>query len=234
MSTLLRRTVSMFLLAALVANGCHAAGLSISPLRLDFNAQRSISAITVTNTSRETVTFEAEALPWPQEVPDQSTRDVIVNPPVATLAPGAQRTLRVGLVKRLGAEQERSYRVYITELVAPRAAEASGLGVRLRLGVPVFVAAASPHELPMQWSARSEGKVLSLTATNPGNVHQRVAGVSVQRDGRQFVATQSSSYVLPGRSTVFQVDGFEARPGEHLELRVRIGEGVASVTVDLP
>jgi fimbrial chaperone protein len=234
MSTSFHRVVSVFMFAMLAACGCGAAGLSISPLRLDFDAQRNISAITVTNTSSETVTFEAEALPWPREAPEQSPRDVIVNPPVATLAPGAQRTLRIGLVKRLGAEQERSYRVYITELAAPRATEANGLGVRLRLGVPVFVAAAVPHELPMQWSARSEGKLLSLTATNPGNVHQRVAGVSIEREGRIFVATQTSSYVLPGRSTVFQVDGLEARPGEHLELRVRIGDGVASVPVDLP
>ena len=231
--TLLHRGGAALLWLAL-CGVCHGGGLSVSPLRVDFSAARGVGAITITNTSRETVTFEADAVPWPQDAAGQSERDIVVNPPVATLAPGARRTLRIGLVKRLGTEQERSYRVYVTELPSARSADATGLGVRLRIGIPVFVAADSPRELPMQWAAQREGGALLLTATNTGNVHQRVAALSLERSGKQYTAAQSSTYVLAGRSTVFQVEGVEPGAGEELVLRVQTGETPVRVPVVVP
>ncbi len=230
----LPRSIAAFVLLLVIAGGCRAGVIAVSPLRLDFDASRSIAAITVTNTGRETVTFEAEALPWPDDAAGQSTSDLVVNPPVATLAPGARKTLRVGLVKRLGAEQERSYRVYVTELPAPRSPDATGIGVRLRVGIPVFVRADAPRELPLQWSAERDGATLRLTASNAGNVHQRVAGLSVLRVDKQFAATQSSSYVLPGRSTAFVVEGIDAHPGEALVIQVQTGETPVRVPVQVP
>jgi fimbrial chaperone protein len=212
----------------------HAAGLSVSPLRLDFDGARNISALTITNTSRDTVTFEVDTIPWPDNAPGQSARDIVVNPPISTLPPGARKTVRVGLVKRLGGEQERSYRIYITELASPRSAESTGIGVRLRLGIPAFVQADSPREQALQWSVQREDKALELTATNPGNVHQRIASLSVERGDKQYTAAQKSSYILAGRSTAFRLEDFATQPGEQLMLRIQTGDKPVRVPVQVP
>ena len=234
MSTCVARALTTFVLMMVVAGECRAGAMSVSPMRLEFDASRSIGAITITNTSRETVTFEAEAVVWPDDAAGQAASDVVVNPPVATIAPGARKTLRVGLVKRIAGDRERTYRVYVTELPAPRSADSTGIGVRLRLGIPVFVRADSPRELPMQWAAQRDGTTLTLTASNEGNVHQRVSALAVVRGDKQFAATQSSSYVLAGRSTIFRVEGVEAQPGEKLTLQVQTGDAQARVAVVVP
>jgi P pilus assembly chaperone PapD len=213
---------------------CQAGGLSISPLRLEFDAARNIGTITVTNTSRDTVTFEVDAVPWPEDAQGQSVRDIVVNPPISTLAPGDRKTVRIGLVKRLGAEQERTYRVYVSELASPRANDATGIGVRLRLGIPVFVLADSPREPALTWTATREDKAIALTATNLGNVHQRISSLSVEKGDKQYTATQQSSYVLAGRSTSFRVEGLVAQTGEQVILLIKAGDNSIRVPVQIP
>lgn len=230
--TLKRRLVAW--LALWVASTCQAGGLSVSPMRLDFSAERGINLVTLTNTSRETLTVEAEVQAWPADAPDQGARDLVVNPPISTLAPGEKATVRVGLVKRQSNEVERGYRVYFTELPNLRLQDAVGVGVRLRLGIPVFVAAASPRLQPLQWSVVRDGADLVLTASNPGNVHRRVMQLSTQRGASRYAAAQSSPYVMPGGHTTFRMPGLTANAGDALLLQVQSGEASQQIEVRVP
>lgn len=222
------------LLALLFTSVCHAGGLSISPMRLDFNAERGITIVTLSNTSRETLTIEAEVVPWPAGAVGQSAKDVVVNPPIATLAPGEKVAVRVGLVKRLGVDVERGYRVYFTELPNLRPQEALGVGVRLRLGIPIFVAAASAQARPLEWSAGRDGDGVFLTASNPGNVHQRVSAVTALLGTTRYVAAQSSPYVMPGSSISFRLPGLVAGAGDKLMLQVQANDTPRQLEVQLP
>ena len=221
-------------LALLLASVCHAGGLSVSPMRLDFNAERGIAIVTLSNTSRETLTIETEVVPWPAGAAGQSVRDVVVNPPIATLAPGEKVSVRVGLVKRLGTEVERGYRVYFTELPNLRAQEALGVGVRLRLGIPVFVAAASAQARPLDWSVGRDGDGMFLTASNTGNVHQRVSALTALLGTTRYAAAQSSPYVMPGSSTSFRLPGLVAGAGDKLTLQLQANDTPRQLEVQVP
>jgi len=202
------------ILTLLFATACQAGGLSVSPMRLNFSAERGIGVVTLTNTSRETLTIEAEVRPWPEDAALQSAKDLVVNPPISTLAPGEKVSVRVGLVRRLATDVERGYRVYFTELPLLRAQDAVGVGVRLRLGIPVFVAAANAQPRALEWSVRRDDDGMLFTASNAGNVHQRVLKLSTQKGSVQYPAAQSSPYVMPGSSTAFRIPGLAARSGD--------------------
>lgn len=216
------------------AGQAQAGGISVSPVRVVFTPERSVSAITLTNTSRETLTIEAETLPWPADAEAQTPKDITVNPPISTLAPGEKVTVRVGLVRRLPSTVERSYRLYFTELPTLRSQDAQGVGVRLRLGIPLFVAAGNAAPAALEWSAQREGEALMVTALNPGNVHQRITRLTAAQGARRFDAAQSSPYVLPSRSTVFRLPGLAVKSGERLSLQVETDGGSRQVDVLVP
>ena len=216
------------------AGWVRAGGISVSPVQVVFTAQRSISAVTLTNTSRETLTVEAEALPWPADAASQTGKDVTVNPPISTLAPGEKITVRVGLVRRLPASVERSYRLYFTELPSLRSQESQGVGVRLRIGIPLFVAADQAEPAPLEWSAQREGEALMVSALNRGNVHQRIARLTATQGAQRVAAAQSSPYVLPGRNTVFRLLGLAVTSGERLSLQVETDDGSTQVDLLVP
>lgn len=216
------------------ASLAHAGSLSVAPLRVMFTPERGISAITLTNTGPDTLTVEAEVRPWPADAPEQAAKDITVNPPISTLAPGEKVTVRVGLVRRLPRGFERSYRLYFTELPQPRLEDAQGVGVRLRVGIPLFVAAERAAPAPLEWSAAPEGDALLLTALNRGNVHQRVLGLVATRGSARIQATHSSPYVLPGRSAEFRLSGLTVTTGERVSLQVETDTESKQVDVLVP
>ena len=218
----------------LQAGSCLAGGISVMPLKVVFSPERAISAVTFTNTSRETLTIESEVLPWPADASDQTNKDITVNPPISTLAPGEKITVRVGLVRRLPADVERTYRLYVTELPSLRSQDSEGVGVRLRLGIQLFVTAADPKVAPLEWTAQRDGDALMLSARNRGNVHQRILQLTATQGATRFAAAQSSPYVLAGRSTAFRLPGLAAASGQHLSLQVETDEGPRQIDVSVP
>lgn len=221
-------------LTLLVGAACHAGGLTVSPMRLNFDAGRGIGQVALTNTSGAALTIEAEVRPWPDGAPTQTSRDLVVNPPIVTLGPGERVSVRVGVVKRLSTEVERGYRVYFTELPTLRPQEALGVGVRLRLGIPVFVAAANPQPRALEWTAERDVGGMRFTASNAGNVHQRVLGLTTQQGDTQFAAAPSTPYVMPGASAAFRIPGLEARGGDRLMLDVLMDDTRRQVEVRVP
>ncbi|HXO38445.1 MAG TPA: fimbria/pilus periplasmic chaperone, partial [Candidatus Acidoferrum sp.] len=86
-----------------------AANLNITPVRLELSGQRPYSVIQITNVGSEAVTFQARIFKWGfKEENDElnATEDVILNPPLITMAPGAQQFIRIGLRKANAGDQE--------------------------------------------------------------------------------------------------------------------------------
>ncbi len=227
----------MLLAAGLLAlTPVQAGGIGVSPMRLVFDSGRGFGQVTLTNVSQETLAVETQVIPWPADADQQSGRDIVVNPPIATLAPGARVTLRVGLLRRPPPERERAYRLYVTELPTPMAPGTQGVGVRLRMGIPIFVAAQSPQRQPLSWQAQKDEHGWLLRAHNPGNVHQRVLELSAGAGGGQPVAAVSSPYVLPGATALFRLPASLPLPhaGEALPLQVQTDHGRERVEIVLP
>ncbi len=183
------------LLAAGVAT---AGGLSVLPTRLDMAQDRGVQSVLLTNTSAQTVTVETQVLVWPEGAAGQQASDVVVNPAVITLPPNQRMRVRVGLLRAGGGEVERAYRLYFTELPALSPLQGAGIGVRLRVGIPVFVAPLKAQPQALQWSASMGPQGWELEARNVGNVHARVTSPALVIDGRPQGLSAPSPYVLAG------------------------------------
>lgn len=173
-----------------------AGGISVMPTRIDFAAGRGVQSVLVTNTSAQTITLETQVMVWPQGAPGQLENDVVVSPAVVTLPPDQRIRLRIGLVRPQESNIERSYRLYFTELSAPAGLQGAGIGVRLRIGVPIFVEPLQPRAAPLRWAFRQGAQGMELVAHNDGNVHSRITQLKVADAADPLPLP--STYVLAG------------------------------------
>lgn len=189
----------------LVALPCTAmaGGISVMPTRIDFSAGRGVQSVLVTNTSAQTITLETQVMVWPEGAKGQLANDIVVNPAVVTLPPDQRIRLRVGLVRPQETNIERSYRLYFTELSAPASLQGAGIGVRLRVGVPIFVEPVQPQAVTLRWVLRQGEQGTELVAHNDGNVHARITDLRLT--DALHPLTLPSTYVLAKSTLVVPI-----------------------------
>ena len=183
---------------AVASSSALAGGFSVLPTRVQLGSDRGVQSVLLTNTSSQTVTVESQVLVWPEGAGGQQASDVVVTPAVLTLPPGQRMRVRIGLLRAGDGKAERAYRLYFTELPAPAPLQAAGIGVRLRIGIPIFVVPQQANPQSLRWQLQPGGTGLEIEAHNPGNVHARIADARLV-DGTDAAAlTLASPYVLAG------------------------------------
>ena len=205
---------------AWLAGSAAAGTLSVMPTRVDFSSDRMVQSLLLTNLSGETVTIEAQVQVWPDDAAGQQANDVVVTPAVVTLPPNQRARVRVGLLRRAGADIERAYRVYFTELPVAAPLQNAGIAVRLRIGIPVFVAPDQPQPALLTWAARAVEGSWQLEVSNPGNMHARLGEANLAASGIDGRLPLKLPYVLPGQMVAIPLPG-KPTPGT----RVRWTEG---------
>lgn len=222
-------------LSCLAAAASWAGSFEVNPVRLDLSATARTSSLTVRNTGADTVVVQTSVVSWAQADGKDvytPTNEILVTPPIVTIAPGAEQIIRAGLRRAPDAKSELAYRVYLQEAPPPPKPGFQGLQVALRVGLPLFVQ-------PMQGQARatlvwtlrrSGGDAMQLELHNEGNAHIQVAEVQLlPLTGEQPIATQSAlAYVLPGqkRSWEFKVAGTQAAAiGDRVRLKAATDSG---------
>jgi len=199
----------LFLLA-----GVAEAAVDISPVRLDLGDGHSRDILRFGNQGAVTQSYEVEVMRWTQSVDGRDeyepTDDLIAVPPVFTLEPGETQVIRVGMLGSASPDREMAYRIFITELAPPQPDEptSSGVSMRLRLGVPVFVAPSGESLASIEWTGvERDGDRMYLGLRNAGNVHVKVTEVKHVAPEMQEESTQPALlYLLPGHDGRVAVD----------------------------
>ncbi|AGU53653.1 putative pili assembly chaperone [Variovorax paradoxus B4] len=227
MAPLLPRIAALlpWVLAAMgIASGAvQAASLYVAPVRVVLTPSRPVAALTLGSGEEEAeVAVQAEVMAWSQENGQdiyQPTREVLVNPSIFRLSPGAQQIVRLGL-QVPAADTERSYRIFFQQLPRDQALPRDGKGgaqlqTLLRLAVPIFVPPAGASRQDAQWrlqraspdSATPGGSGHVLTIDNRGTDHLQLTQILVRREGGvELLRKNMSLYVLPGRSADVALD----------------------------
>jgi fimbrial chaperone protein len=215
------------------------AQLAISPVRIDLSDARAKDVIRVKSQADSSRSYEVEVVGWSQSESEREiyapTEDVIAVPPLFTLGPGEEQVLRLGMMAAADPDTEQAYRVFITELPPPNLDErqSSGVNMRLRIGIPVFVAAqavASP-ELQNLGLEEIEGQ-LYMQVRNPGNTHVRISEIRYRGPGTDEPQVEATSiYILAGATGRIPVQ----MPGGGREGRVTlVTDTLGNVEYDLP
>lgn len=198
-----------FLLIFGFGAGSAVAQIDVSPIRLELSQNHDKDVVRITNNEDHVKSYQVEVVAWSQtddrrEV-YEPTDQLIAVPPIFTLERGENQAVRVGLMAPPDETTERAYRVFVTELASPRPEAQDGMAIkmRLRIGIPVFVAPTSglpTATLDFVESMQVDNQVF-MRFRNNGNVHVKVTEVQLSAPGlADKVVSPALLYVLPGQT----------------------------------
>ena len=188
-----------------VADSVTAGSLSVSPIRIDLSSTQRSVALTVRNDGNQPAVVQAQLVAWSQaDSNDQlePTTDILVSPPIFTVAAGASQMLRIALRRAPDITNELSYRILVTEVPGKPEAGFIGAQFAVKISLPIFVEASGGKNSPqLAWSgARTAKGELELTAFNSGAKHIQVQAIEVTKAGSDPDGAFSGPwYVLPGQ-----------------------------------
>jgi fimbrial chaperone protein len=170
----------------------------VRPVRVELGARQPSAQLVVSNPTERPVLIQAQVWSWSQEAGQERldpAADLIVNPPIFELAPGAQQVVRVGLRQGLPPGQEQTWRLWLSQVATPGAAGEPGVQMLLRVSLPVFGAGEGLAGPQPRWQRQDRGATLVLA--NEGARHVHVRELRLQTEGEPARAL-GPCYALAG------------------------------------
>jgi fimbrial chaperone protein len=228
-------------LVLFLGQGAHGGSLAVHPVRLDLSATAPVAALNLRNEGLEPMLLQLDLVRWSMDGAQElyePADELLATPPIFTIDPGDSQIVRVGMRQPMRESQERSFRMFVQEApqtAAPGPEAAQGLQVALRVGIPVFVAPAVPVEEEINWRLwRRDDGAIGVEASNTGNVHVRLLGVSLATvDGRlEWLVEKAPTYLLAGHARQWILRSDAAVPDEPLSLKARAENGAVEVSLE--
>ena len=201
------RRATLCALAAFLPQLAGAAAWDIDPVRVELSPEQQTAAITIKNDSDQATSIQIQTVAWSQVGGKDvytPTRELLVSPPIVTIAPKSEQVIRAALRRQADASGELAYRINLQELPPPPAEGFTGVQVALRIGLPVFVQSQKGDAASkMLWSVvRMSDNQLKVGLRNSGNAHVQVSDFSLYVPGRDqpIVGESGSNYVLAGQT----------------------------------
>ncbi|MBB4129409.1 MULTISPECIES: molecular chaperone [unclassified Xanthomonas] len=199
-------SVLLALASAWSLQAAHAASLQLAPTSLTLSAQQSADGLWLSNSGSAPVQVQTRAYRWTQiDGKDQldPTQELLISPPMRTLAAGERQLIRVIRAGPAPTGQEACYRIIVDELPSADA-DRKGMQFVLRYSVPIFVLPPGKTDpmpiLRTQVIAGSDGNA-QIQISNTGDGHAQVADLRHQVDGATKTALSGLvGYVLAGQT----------------------------------
>ncbi|MBV9883502.1 MAG: molecular chaperone [Sphingomonadaceae bacterium] len=226
-----RRAAAALFLAALAmpASPAAAGAFRINPVAVTVMPDQGAAQLNLSNEDSKPVGVRVTALRWTQadgRDRTEATSDLIVSPPIFTVAPGAQQLIRIGFRNRTPGA---AYRLVVEEIPGPHT-PGTGISVALRLDLPLYVVARRDAAPALSWSAsRRPDGALVVEGRNSGDLRAQILGLEARdATGRVVGRTGAMGVVLPSSSRAWTLDG---RAGAPTELVVRTAAGETRVPI---
>jgi len=219
-----------------------AGAFQVMPLRLFINPHTKTTVLRVINSDEKSLTVQLNARSWYQnemgEDNYRDTRDIVVFPRIMTIKKGEEQIVRVGYQGEPATDRERSYRLFLTELpVEENPAAGARLIFALRLGVPIFIEAATEkHASSIEAVKLSQGQI-QFQIKNNGNTHFNVGNIKStgfnEAKSEVFTSSGRGWYVLPDKTRTFAVGVPEKGCLESVAINSVIETGESTLEVHL-
>lgn len=217
-------------LAALWIGSANAGSLSVGPTMVELSAAKRVASLRVQNTGSEKTIVQLDTVSWAQDGGEEiytPTQDLLATPAVFQLAPGESREIRVGLRNAAPIEHERSYRLYVREVVPTRSDSVAELSFALRIGVPIFaIAPRKDAKASIEGSTQLDAESCqTIRVRNTGDTRLRATKLEVVSNGA--VAWQSTTpfYILAGAEKPFKPEPCLRRSTESPTIRLHTEAG---------
>jgi fimbrial chaperone protein len=160
-----------------------AASLQVSPVSLDIPAPAAATTVKLRNVGTAPLNAQIRVFKWVQENGEEKlepTDEVVASPPLATLAPNTDYTVRLVRVSKTPLTNGATYRLLIDELPDHSVQRNGTITMVLRYSIPVFFYPANVTRPKLTWSITHRGNKSYVSATNNGDRHVRLAGLKLQ------------------------------------------------------
>ncbi len=189
---------TLALLLALVFGAGSAQAFQVRPVRVDLGSRQPAAQLVVSNPTPRAMLIQADAFAWSQSKDNESldpSGNLIVNPPIFELAPGAQQVVRVGLRRAIEAGVEVPYRIWLTQVATPGDPTDTGVQMLLRVSLPVFVTGSGTGAPQAVWQRNAADGAVELG--NSGARHLHVRALRLVAEGAS-PEPLGPCYALPG------------------------------------
>jgi fimbrial chaperone protein len=196
--------VTAFLLS--LSTSPQAASLQVSPVSVEVLAPGAAATITLRNEGPNPLNAQTRVLRWSQvngEEKFELTNDVVASPPIVSLAPKTDYTVRLVRVTKQPVSTGESYRLLVDEIPELKLQQNRVVTLVMRYSIPVFFYPRDTADAKVAWSVERHDRRVFVSATNAGDRHVRISALTL-RDGKGTTASFGSGltgYVL-GRSTM--------------------------------
>lgn len=219
--------VMVGLFATLGAGVAGAVSLTTTPVIIHFKPGQRVASMTVSNHGQKPITFQIRPFIWTQDHNQnvlKPTGAVLISPPIATLAPGAQQVVRFGL-NRLPKERESSYRLLLEEIPPP--AGPGEVQIVLRFSMPIFAEPRMPVAAHVRWRIINRNGHAFLEGTNDGKRHLVVDDIVLTNATSQALkveGTGGAAYILAGATRRWPIEtSAPLTPGSFLRMSAQHG-----------
>lgn len=223
----------------LTAPLAQAATLQISPVMVDMSADANATGITLKNPGEKPLFGQVRVFRWDQANGEDTltpTQDLVASPPLIQIAAHADQLVRLVRTITQPSTAEQGYRVLIDELPEPDAAPTSGVTIRLRYSVPVFVEPPADIGQPkLSWHLSRGPQSWLLRVGNAGKKRAQIAAVElIDHAGNTYVVNKGLlGYALAGRERQWPVTlPDNATQNGPLKVRAAINSLPAEATVN--
>jgi fimbrial chaperone protein len=183
-----------------------AASLQVAPVSIEVPAPGAASTITLRNEGPNSLNAQIRVFRWRQvngEEKLEPTNDVVASPPLVSLAPKTDYTVRLVRVTKQPVSAGESYRLFVDELPEPKVRQNWVVTLVMRYSIPVFFYPRDTAGAKLAWSVEHRGQRVYVSATNAGDRHARISALTLHDENRTTVSFGNglTGYVL-GHSTM--------------------------------
>ncbi|VVE27990.1 fimbrial biogenesis chaperone [Pandoraea anhela] len=214
------RRASGYLVASvcLICVSAGAATLQISPVNVEFAAKQNAIGLTMSNPGDTPVYGQVRVYTWTQEDGDDKltpTDAIAASPPILRIDGGGSQIIRLVRVANTPPAVEQSYRLLVDELPEPGQPVQSGISIRMRYSIPVFVVPATvPPKPDLRFTLKRVDGDWQLEAENRGGSRAQIGAARfVDAAGKTVPLTNGLlGYALAGQRRLFKVTWPAGKP----------------------
>jgi fimbrial chaperone protein len=209
---------------------------AVNPVRVELSARLPHSTLQIVNSGDDKLTVQVHPMKWGSggnEEALEETDEVIVNPPIFTIAPHQRQFVRLGLREVKAVSAEATYRMILEEVPPPLDPNFNGLRTLLRISIPVFVAPAQAAQPVLTWEVRrasDQSTVLSVQNRGNGHIQLKQISLGAAPEGEPIFTANNAVYVLPGGHHEWRLDGVKPSSSGWL-VRAVTDQGAVSANV---
>lgn len=230
-------TLGVFAAVFLTSPAARAQALSVLPVNVQMAPGEQASTVTVSNQGSSQTAVQIRAYKWNQQGDSDEltpSNEVVVSPPIATIAPGESQVVRL-ILRQPPQGHEATYRIILDQIPPP--AEPGIVHVVLRMSIPIFAQPTTRAAADVQFHVEVKDGSTYLVGVNNGLRHESIRGIGLKTsDGRELKAAGGASpYILAGSTRHWKIDAPEVltAPKDNFRLTAQSDTGAIEQQVQL-